>query len=104
MDLQGYGTFAFANFFIGQIDHLRAVQEGLHMVALYPDAEFVPFGWFQNVFFLVGNLHQPVPAVGFINTARIMIRWSNFYLPATNFGAFDGRAEKYATVAVGFLL
>lgn len=104
MDLQGNGTVALPYFFVAKVNHRLPVQERLHVIALNPNAECVPFGGLQNVFFFIGDLHQPVPAIGFVNAARIMVGWRDFHLPATDFGTFDSGTEKHATVAIGFLL
>ena len=105
VNLQSYSTLSGANLGIGDVDHGLAVEPRLDTVANDTQAESVPLAFADDVFFLVGNLHEPTTAIRFVDTGSVVPFGSHFTLPAMHLHRrLDERAEEHARIAVGKLL
>ena len=85
VNLKGDAALGFAYFFVVNVGHRFAVEPCLDMVADYFQPQVVPFSFFKDIFFVVGNLIEPAAAVAFIYASCVVAFGGYFALPAMYF-------------------
>lgn len=97
VNLESDTALGFTDEFVVEVDHRFAVKPSLNVVTLDADAHSVPFAFFEDAFFFIGNLLEPAAAIRFVDACGVAVFGSYFTLPAVNdCGFFDERTEEYA--------
>ena len=101
MNLKRDASLRCADLRVREVHHRFAVEPRLNTVSLDLQPQRVPLALLERRLLLVGNLHQPSAAVGFVDARRVVPLGSHLALPAVDLhGRLDERTEEDARIAV----